>query len=142
MMGDRLVRKGRLFYDVCLEDRVPPDHLVRRLDAVLELSWLRGRARAVLQPHGLPVGGSRADDPDDAARLLLFDPLRPAAVAGSRHELRLPLVLRSGFGGPGSRPLDVFGQTPWPVPRQQVRLPRVSRESAMSSELTGAPGPT
>ncbi len=41
MMGDRLVRQNHLFYDVCLEDRVPPDHLVRRLDAVLDLGWLR-----------------------------------------------------------------------------------------------------
>ena len=26
MMGDRLVRQDHLFYDVCLEDCVPPDH--------------------------------------------------------------------------------------------------------------------
>ncbi len=40
MMGDRLVRQDRLFYEICLEDKVPPDHLVRRLDAALNLSWL------------------------------------------------------------------------------------------------------
>ncbi len=41
MMGERLVRQDRLFYEFCLEDRVPPDHLVRRIDAALDLSWLR-----------------------------------------------------------------------------------------------------
>lgn len=39
-MGEQLGRQDRLFYDFCLDDRVPADHLVRRLDAVLDLSWL------------------------------------------------------------------------------------------------------
>ena len=41
MMGEQLGRQDRLFYEFCLDDRVPADHLVRRLDAVLDLSWLR-----------------------------------------------------------------------------------------------------
>ncbi len=54
MMGDRLVRQDRLFYDICLEDRVPPDHLVRRLDAVLELSWLRAKLAPYYSHTGCP----------------------------------------------------------------------------------------
>ncbi len=54
MMGDRLVRQDRLFYDVCLEDRVPADHLVRRLDAVLDLSWLRGELKSHYSTIGQP----------------------------------------------------------------------------------------
>ena len=41
MMGEQLGRQDRLFYEFCLEDRVPADHLLRRIDAVLDLSWLR-----------------------------------------------------------------------------------------------------
>ena len=42
MMGEHVGRQDRLFYEFCLDDRVPADHLLRRLDAVLDLSWLRG----------------------------------------------------------------------------------------------------
>ena len=41
MMGEQLGRQERLFYAFCLEDRIPSDHLLRRIDAVLDLSWLR-----------------------------------------------------------------------------------------------------
>lgn len=41
MMGERLGDRQRLIYEICLEDRVPPDHLVGRLDAVLNLNRLR-----------------------------------------------------------------------------------------------------
>ena len=30
-----------IFYEFNLEDRVPTNHLLRRIDAVLDLSWLR-----------------------------------------------------------------------------------------------------
>ena len=41
MMGEQVGRQDRLFYEFCLDDQVPADHLLRRLDAVLDLSWLR-----------------------------------------------------------------------------------------------------
>jgi hypothetical protein len=41
MMGERQGRRERLFYEFCLEDRIPADHLLRRIDAVLDLGWLR-----------------------------------------------------------------------------------------------------
>ena len=47
MMGEQLGRQGRLFYEFCLKDRVPADHPLRRIDAVLDLIWLR----AELAPH-------------------------------------------------------------------------------------------
>ncbi len=50
MMGEQLGRQDRLFYEFCLEDRVPADHLLRRIDAVLELSWL-GTALAPYYSH-------------------------------------------------------------------------------------------
>jgi hypothetical protein len=33
--------QGQLFYEFCLGDAVPEDHLVRKIDAALDLSWLR-----------------------------------------------------------------------------------------------------
>ncbi len=64
MMGDRLVRQDRLFYDVCLEDRVPPDHLVRRLDAVLDLSWLRTELAPYYSHTGCPSANAGRCQPD------------------------------------------------------------------------------
>ena len=38
MMGSQDDRQDRLFYNFRLEDHVPEDHLLRRIDAVLDLS--------------------------------------------------------------------------------------------------------
>ncbi len=38
--------------EFCLEDVVPPDHLLRKIDAVLDLSWLREE----LKPHYSDIG--------------------------------------------------------------------------------------
>ena len=67
MMGDRLVRQNHLFYDVCLEDRVPPDHLVRRLDAVLDLGWLRAELAPYYSHTGCP-----SVDPELMIRMMLL----------------------------------------------------------------------
>ena len=52
MMGEALGRQDRLFYEFDLDDMVPGDHLLRRIDAVLDLSWLRGE----MAPHYSPLG--------------------------------------------------------------------------------------
>ena len=52
MMGERVGGGDRLFYEFCLEDRVPGDHLLRKIDAVLDLSWLR----AELKPYYSDIG--------------------------------------------------------------------------------------
>ena len=38
MMGERSGSQGRFFYRFDLEKRVPTDHLLRKIDAVLDLS--------------------------------------------------------------------------------------------------------
>jgi hypothetical protein len=38
-MGRRTTRQGQLFYAFALDD-VPASHLVRKIDAVLDLSWV------------------------------------------------------------------------------------------------------
>ena len=37
MMGPAVGQQDRLFYEFNLEDRVPANHLLRRIDAVLDL---------------------------------------------------------------------------------------------------------
>ena len=57
MMGRPQSEQDQLFYQFHLDDAVPDDHLVRMIDAALNLSWLR----AELAPHysstGRPVVG-------------------------------------------------------------------------------------
>ncbi len=54
MMGEPVGRQDRLFYEFDLEDMVPGDHLLRRIDAALDLSWLRGEMRPHYSPLGCP----------------------------------------------------------------------------------------
>ena len=47
MMGPAVGSQDRLFYEFNLEDIVPTDHLLRKINDVLDLSWLR----AELSPY-------------------------------------------------------------------------------------------
>ncbi len=67
MMGERLGRQDRLFYEFCLEDRVPADHLLRKIDGVLDLSWLRGKLKPYYSHTGCP-----SIDPELMIRMLLI----------------------------------------------------------------------
>jgi transposase len=67
MMGEQLGRQERLFYAFCLEDRVPSDHLLRRIDAVLDLSWLRDALAPYYSHTGCP-----SVDPELMIRMLLI----------------------------------------------------------------------
>ena len=40
MMGRRNQNQGQLFYEFCLDEAVPDDHLVRKISALLDLSWV------------------------------------------------------------------------------------------------------
>lgn len=51
MMGAPVGRQDRLFYEFDLEEMVPADHLLRKIDAVLDLSWLR-RELSPYYSHG------------------------------------------------------------------------------------------
>ena len=54
MMGEPVGRQDRLFYEFDLEEMVPADHLLRRIDAVLDLSWLRGELKPYYSYTGCP----------------------------------------------------------------------------------------
>jgi transposase len=79
MMGERSVAQGRFFYRFDLEKRVPTDHLLRKIDAVLDLSKLRSQ----LAPHYSHTGRPSID-PELMIRMLLI-----GYCYGIRSERRL-----------------------------------------------------
>ena len=67
MMGPAVGRQDRLFYEFNLEERIPPDHLLRRIDAVLDLNWLRADLAPFYSHTGCP-----SVDPELMVRMLLI----------------------------------------------------------------------
>ena len=66
MMGRQNNDQGHLFYEFRLDEAVPDDHLVRKIDAVLDLSWVH----AELAPH-YPTLGRPSIDPVLMIRMLI-----------------------------------------------------------------------
>jgi len=63
----RLTRgQGQLFYEFHLDDVVPADHLVRRIDAVLDLGWIHQELAPFYGKSGRP-----SIDPELMIRMLL-----------------------------------------------------------------------
>ncbi len=67
MMGERKSCPDRLFYKFCLEDVIPTDHLLRRLDDVLDLSWLRAALTPFYSHTGRP-----SVDPELMIRMMVI----------------------------------------------------------------------
>ena len=65
MMGRQTVDQARLFYGFHLEERVPADHLLRRIDVFMAaaLADLHREARGPLQSHRSAIDRSRAAHP-------------------------------------------------------------------------------
>ena len=66
-MGEQVGRQDRLFYEFCLDDVVPADHLLRRIDSVLDLSWLRRELSPFYSHTGCP-----SVDPELLIRMMLI----------------------------------------------------------------------
>ena len=54
MMGRQAIPE-RLFYDFCLDDHVPADHLLRRIDRFVDVDGVRWK----LKPYYSPMGARR-----------------------------------------------------------------------------------
>jgi len=54
MMGVAVGQQERLFYEFDLEDRIPTDHPLRKIDAVLDLTWLRRELQPFYSHTGRP----------------------------------------------------------------------------------------
>src|SRR6476661_8386426 len=66
MMGRLKSDQGQLFYEFSLGEAVPEDHLVRKIDTALDLSWLRSE----LAPHYSSMGRPSID-PELMVRMLV-----------------------------------------------------------------------
>jgi len=64
MMGRREDGQGQFFYSFDLDKVVPPDHLVRQIDGLLDLSWVHKELAPYYSHTGRPSIGPGADDPD------------------------------------------------------------------------------
>jgi len=79
MMGRLEDRQSSLFYDFCLEDHVPKDHLLRKIAGVLDLSVVRQKLAPYYSAMGRP-----SLDPELMIRMLLV-----GYLYGIRSERRL-----------------------------------------------------
>ena len=66
MMGRLKSDQGQLFYEFHLGDAIPKDHLVRKIDAALDLSWLRSELASHYSCMGRP-----SIDPELMIRMLV-----------------------------------------------------------------------
>jgi hypothetical protein len=49
--------KAKLFYEFCLEDRVPSNHLLRKIDRFVDLSELRAYTSILLEESPMIISG-------------------------------------------------------------------------------------
>jgi hypothetical protein len=55
MMGRREDGQGQFFYSFDLDKVVPPDHLVRQIDGLLDLSWVHKELAPYYSHTGSPI---------------------------------------------------------------------------------------
>lgn len=135
MMGMQTA-SAQLFYDFCLDDHIPDDHLLRRIDQFLDLA----RVRTELKPFYSTIGRPSID-PELMMRMLIV-----GYCMGIRSERRLceevhlnldyrwfcRLGQRQGAGS-----LHVLAQSAWPVPAE--RYPAASVRDDRGAVHAGRP---
>jgi transposase len=111
MMGRREVGQGQFFYEFDLDTVVPPDHLVRRIDGVLDLSWVHNELAPYYSHTGRP-----SIDPVLMIRMLIVGYV--FAIRSERRicaevqvNPRLSLVLQARHRGQYPRPFGVLPRT-------------------------------
>ena len=70
MIGRQDRKQGTLFIAGSLDDLIPDDHILKRVDNVLDLSWLREE----VQDCYCLDNGRPGIDPEAAVRLMLAKP--------------------------------------------------------------------
>ena len=83
MMGRRENGQGELFYSFALDEVGPPDHLVRQIDSLLDLSWVHEELARYYSHTGRP-----SIDPVLMIRMLLV-----GYVFAIRSERRICAIL-------------------------------------------------
>ena len=103
----------QLFYDFCLDDHVPQDHLLRRIDRFVDLELVREELRPFYCSIGRP-----SIDPELMMRMLIV-----GYAMGIRSERRLCEEVHLNLAyrwfcrlGLGAGPLDILQKQAWSLP--------------------------
>ena len=120
MMGRLKSDQGQLFYEFHLSDAVPEDHLVRKIDVALDLSWLRSE----LAPHYSSI------DPELMIRMLVVGyvfAIRSERLICREVQLnsRLSLVLQARYRRRDSRSFCVLPRAERTLPRERRAAPGI-----------------
>ena len=105
MMGRQTRGQERLFYEFSLDGVVPAEHLVRRIDAVLDTSWVHRELAPFYSTLGRP-----SIDPELMIRMLIVGYV--FAIRSEREicrDVQVNLAYR-WFGAPGTT--SFFHQRP------------------------------
>ena|ERR1700686_2197581 len=118
MMGMQTA-PAQLFYDFCLDDHVPEDHLLRRIDRFLDLEKVRTELRPFYSSIGRP-----SIDPELMMRMLIV-----GYCMGIRSERRLCEEIHLNLAYRWFCDLGLDGRVPdhstfsaqpaWPVPAER-----------------------
>src|ERR1700744_1923489 len=99
MMGERQVDQAKLFYEFSLDRHVPPAHLLRAVDRLVDLEGVRAHLAPFYSPIGRP-----SIDPELMIRMLLV-----GYCLGIRSERR---PCEEGHPNPGHRRVCRPGRGP------------------------------
>src|SRR5215469_14419216 len=131
MMGRRNGNQGHLFYEFRLDEAVPDDHLVRKIGAVLDLSWVHGE----LEPYYSEVGRPSID-PVLMIRMLIVGYV--FAIRSERQLCREVQVTWPIDGSANWAWKTVFPITP-PSPGPVICVSARAMNSVMSSSVSWRP---
>src|SRR6202790_5658434 len=125
MMGRLKSDQGQLFYEFHLGDAVPEDHLVRKIDAALDLSWLRSE----LAPHYSSMGRPSID-PELMIRMLVV-----GYVFAIRSERLICRVVKYS----GTYPIAGSANSASKMPSRTIQRSRVPATSASARGMFFSP---
>jgi transposase len=90
MLGDeKKLDSGDMFHVFSVDDLIPPNHLLRRLDAVLDTSWVREEVAECYSDRGRPSW-----DPEVIIRMILLGYLYDLSEVRLVDELRMHMGYR------------------------------------------------
>ena len=108
MMGRREGGQGQFFYAFDLDKVVPPDHLVRQIDSVIDLSWVHKELAPYYSDTGRP-----SIDPGLMIRMLIVGYVCLQSAQSDGFALRCrsiwpTVVLQARYRGQDSRSFGVL----------------------------------